>query len=104
MADASESKETTESPEEAMTVDSQPADHFSADKSSWGEDISPDKTAALFKRVLREGEGEDRPLKGDKVYVHYEGRLLNQSLFDSSKGKPVPFEVNIGLGEFMRRN
>ena len=92
--------ESTNSPAEPMDVANKPADHFSPDKSTWGEDISPDKTGTLFKKLLQQGEGEDTPLRGDKVYVHYEGRLMDQTMFDSSKGNPVPFEVNIGLGNY----
>jgi FKBP-type peptidyl-prolyl cis-trans isomerase FkpA len=35
--------------------------------------------------------------KGDKVKVHYTGKLLNGKQFDSSVGKD-PFEVTIGAG------
>ena len=83
---------------ESKAVHTYAPPHFSADKTAWGEDISPDKSGVLFKKVLREGHGEDTPLNGDKVYVQYEGRLMDQTQFDSSKGGEVPFEVNIGLG------
>ncbi|KAI6660103.1 Peptidyl-prolyl cis-trans isomerase FKBP4-like [Oopsacas minuta] len=78
------------------------AEHFSADQTKWGEDISPNKDGTLFKKVLQEGEGADTPLNGDKVYVHYEGRRMDQTQFDSSKGSPAPFEVNIGLGQVIK--
>lgn len=89
-----------ESENERKAAFTHAAPHFSADVATWGDDITPDKSGDLFKKVLREGLGEDTPLNGDKVYVHYEGRLMDQTQFDSSKGAEVPFEVNIGLGNY----
>src|SRR5437763_11577977 len=38
---------------------------------------------------------------GDKVVVHYVGRLINGTTFDSSKGRP-PFELDVGKGEIIK--
>ena len=45
--------------------------------------------------VIEEGEG-DKPAPSDTVKVHYTGRLLNGTVFDSSvqRGKPVEFPLN----------
>ena len=55
------------------------------------------KTTAsgLQYEILQEGEG-DSPLINDRVSVHYEGKLLNGEVFDSSlkKGVPASFAVN----------
>jgi len=37
------------------------------------------------------------PTYGQQVYVHYTGKLLNGSVFDSSQGK-LPFDFPLGLG------
>ena len=38
------------------------------------------------------------PKKGDRVLVHYEGKLADGTVFDSSYERNSPFGVNIGLG------
>jgi FKBP-type peptidyl-prolyl cis-trans isomerase len=45
--------------------------------------------------ILEEGEG-DKPAATDTVKVHYTGRLLNGTVFDSSveRGEPVEFPLN----------
>lgn len=51
--------------------------------------------SGLQYKVLQAGDGET-PLKGDKVQVHYEGRLIDGTVFDASKrhgDKPVEFGV-----------
>jgi len=44
-------------------------------------------------KTLKEGEG-DAPKSGDIVSVHYEGKLLNGTVFDSSqqRGEPIQFQ------------
>jgi FKBP-type peptidyl-prolyl cis-trans isomerase len=50
--------------------------------------------SGLQYRVLRAGSGA-KPTSADSVEVHYEGRLINGSVFDSSysRGEPVTFGV-----------
>lgn len=45
--------------------------------------------------VLRQGNGQ-RPLPSSRVRVHYEGKLLNGDVFDSSyaRGEPAEFGLN----------
>ncbi|MGF1534298.1 MAG: FKBP-type peptidyl-prolyl cis-trans isomerase [Bernardetiaceae bacterium] len=49
----------------------------------------------FYYRVLQEGTGTTRPKAGDKVIVHYEGRLLDGKRFDSSRlrGETFSFVV-----------
>ena len=51
--------------------------------------------SGLQYRILKEGNGA-KPTLTDRVIVHYEGRLLNGSVFDSSyeRKEPAVFQVN----------
>lgn len=51
--------------------------------------------SGLQYRVIEEGEG-DSPKVSDQVVVHYTGRLVDGSVFDSSvqRGEPAHFGVN----------
>ncbi|QJE95323.1 FKBP-type peptidyl-prolyl cis-trans isomerase [Luteolibacter luteus] len=46
--------------------------------------------------VLKRGAGSVSPKATDEVTVHYEGTLLNGTVFDSSlkRGKPISFPLN----------
>lgn len=50
---------------------------------------------------MREGEGVV-PKKGDKVTVHYEGRLEDGSVFDSSYERDDKFTITIGVGQVIK--
>ena len=51
--------------------------------------------SGLQYKVITEGKG-DSPTANDVVSVHYEGRLINGEIFDSSyeRGEPAQFPVN----------
>lgn len=87
-------------PPVAPTTPEAQESHFSSDCSEWGQDISPSgQDKLLYKKLLKEGKEGDLPLKGDRVFVNYEGRFLDGILFDHSKDNSAPFEVNIGIGK-----
>lgn len=46
--------------------------------------------------VLKKGDGPKPPSPSTKVRVHYEGKLLDESIFDSSyqRGEPTEFPLN----------
>ena len=46
--------------------------------------------------VLQEGTGAEHPAATDRVRVHYEGKLLDGTVFDSSvaRGQPISFGLN----------
>lgn len=52
-------------------------------------------TSGLQYEVIKQGTGV-KPTAEDKVKVHYEGKLINDSIFDSSikRGEPTEFFVN----------
>lgn len=52
--------------------------------------------SGLQYEVLQMGEGAQRPGPASRVTVHYEGRLPNGKVFDSSykRGQPATFGVN----------
>ncbi|KAI5109244.1 peptidyl-prolyl cis-trans isomerase FKBP5 isoform X1, partial [Silurus meridionalis] len=66
---------------------------------SEGVDITPSKDRGIVKRHGTEGE---RPMIGDKVYVHYTGKLLNGKKFDSSFDHKEPFVFNVGKGQVIK--
>lgn len=51
--------------------------------------------------ILQEGKGI-MPQPGDKVTVHYVGKLLNDTVFDSSYKRGEPFSFNLGEGRVIR--
>ena len=54
------------------------------------------------KRVTREGDGSTFPKQGDKLAMHYTGRLADGTKFDSSVDRGQPFEFSIGVGQVIR--
>ncbi|MEZ5525824.1 MAG: FKBP-type peptidyl-prolyl cis-trans isomerase [Pseudomonadales bacterium] len=52
--------------------------------------------SGLQYKVLQEGTGTVHPTATDRVKVHYEGKLLDGTVFDSSvkRGKPISFGLN----------
>ena len=51
--------------------------------------------SGLMYEVIREGDGQ-KPVASDVVLVHYEGRLLDGTVFDSSyqRGEPAAFPLS----------
>ena len=53
--------------------------------------------SGLYYVKINDGNGE-KPAQGDNVKVHYTGKLLNGTVFDSSVERGEPIEVPIGMG------
>lgn len=56
---------------------------------------------SLEVETTKEGEGVESK-DGDTLVVHYEGTLINGSVFDSSYGRGVPFEFILGMGSVIQ--
>lgn len=60
-------------------------------------DIKHDSNGGILKKILKEGDGTDRPQIGSKVFVRYTGTLDDGTIFDKA-GDNVPFHFTIGEG------
>ncbi len=56
----------------------------------------------VTKRIILEGEGGALPQTGEQVTVHYEGRLEDGTVFDSSIARDDPFQTAIGVGQVIK--
>eukprot|EP00563_Minutocellus_polymorphus_P010458 CAMPEP_0181062246 /NCGR_PEP_ID=MMETSP1070-20121207/22970_1 /TAXON_ID=265543 /ORGANISM="Minutocellus polymorphus, Strain NH13" /LENGTH=128 /DNA_ID=CAMNT_0023142291 /DNA_START=9 /DNA_END=395 /DNA_ORIENTATION=- len=53
--------------------------------------------------VLKAGDGQTYPQKGDRLTMHYTGTLASDGAqFDSSVAKGRPFQFVIGIGQVIR--
>ncbi|KAM0839089.1 hypothetical protein ACQ4PT_060549 [Festuca glaucescens] len=59
-------------------------------------------TQGLKKKLVKEGEGWERPETGDEVEVHYTGTLLDGTKFDSSRDRGTPFKFKLGQGQVIK--
>jgi FKBP-type peptidyl-prolyl cis-trans isomerase len=52
--------------------------------------------SGLAYKIINKGNGTNHPLPSSKVRVHYTGKLVNGTIFDSSvdRGEPVEFPLN----------
>ena len=79
-------------------------EEIAANKKAGAEFMETNKTekgvkttdSGLQYLLLTEGAGIDHPSASDRVKVHYEGKLLDGTVFDSSvkRGKPISFGLN----------
>ena len=61
-------------------------------------DITPSQDGGVMKEIRRHGAGDERPMTGDKVFVHYVGTLVDGTKFDSSRDRGQQFEFSLGTG------
>ena len=61
--------------------------------------ITTDSGLQYIDTVIGNGES---PKKGDKVVVHYTGKLEDGTKFDSSLDRDQPFEFTIGVGQVIK--
>ncbi|KAM5325814.1 peptidyl-prolyl cis-trans isomerase FKBP5 isoform 1-T4 [Glossophaga mutica] len=67
-----------------------------------GEDVTTKKDRGVLKIVKRVGNSEETPMIGDRVYVHYTGKLSNGKKFDSSHDRSEPFVFSLGKGQVIK--
>jgi peptidylprolyl isomerase len=60
------------------------------------------KTASGLEYTITEKGSGKKPQNGDKVKVHYTGKLTNDTVFDSSVGRGQPFEFKLGAGQVIK--
>lgn len=58
--------------------------------------------SGLKYKITKENPSGISPKKGDKVAVHYAGRLTNGQEFDSSFKRNEPISITIGVGQVIR--
>lgn len=51
--------------------------------------------------IIKKGDGK-KPVAGDKVSVHYTGKLTNDTVFDSSFKRNQPFSFKLGAGQVIK--
>jgi len=54
--------------------------------------------SGLYFKVTKEGSGS-KPKKGQTILAHYEGRLTDGKVFDSSYARKEPLEFAVGVGQ-----
>ncbi|XP_043097403.1 peptidyl-prolyl cis-trans isomerase FKBP5 isoform X2 [Puntigrus tetrazona] len=84
--------------EDIFSTNQCPTDVFT----SQGTDVTPHGDRGVCKIVKRHGVEGEKPMIGDRVYVHYTGRLLNGKKFDSSLDRKEPFVFNVGKGQVIK--
>eukprot|EP00038_Savillea_parva_P004963 m.145469 g.145469 ORF g.145469 m.145469 type:complete len:2179 (-) comp11626_c0_seq2:111-6647(-) len=83
-----------------------PASSTSTSTSTDASAVRPGYTALaplVQKKILTEGQGDDKPPQGKKVQIHYVGKLVSDgSIFDASRKRGKPFEFELGGNKVIR--
>lgn len=60
------------------------------------------KTASGLEYTIKEKGTGKKPKIGDKIFVHYTGKLTNDTIFDSSLNRGAPFSFKLGAGQVIK--
>lgn len=71
-----------------------------ADKSTMGDSL--ELPPGMTKKIIQEGEGDERPEDGYELTVHYTGTFEDGTEFDSSHSRGSPFNFTLGSGEVIK--
>ena len=86
-------KMKTTYPDETATAAQELQDYLTAQ----GITVEPTESGLVYV-MTEEGNGE-KPADGQMVKVHYTGKLLNGTVFDSSVERGEPIQIPIGVGQ-----
>ncbi len=78
------------------------AEQRAALKSVFDNEAHATELASGLKIFITEKGNGAKPVKGDKVKIHYSGYLYNGKTFDSSVKRNRPFETQIGVGRVIK--
>lgn len=56
----------------------------------------------IVKKIIKEGENDLLPKEGQEILAHYEGRLTDGTVFDSSYKRNEPFKFMLGLDRVIK--
>ncbi|MDT8393966.1 MAG: FKBP-type peptidyl-prolyl cis-trans isomerase [Bacteroidales bacterium] len=72
------------------------------DKYLSDNNITVEPTASGLYYIENEKGTGKRAMPGNTVYVHYTGRLLDGTVFDSSRDRGEPFSFRLGVGQVIK--
>lgn len=65
--------------------------------------INIDESGGVVKKIIENGDvSGDLPQIGQEIIAHYEGRLLDGTIFDSSYQRTEPFKFVLGQGQVIQ--
>nr|CAB3246472.1 peptidyl-prolyl cis-trans isomerase FKBP4-like [Phallusia mammillata] len=65
-------------------------------------DLTEKKDGGVLKVIKKAPTSDEQPRKGNKVTVHYVGKLKDGTEFDSSRDRDSKFSFNLGKGEVIK--